>query len=426
MRLFTAKRLLVVTALAMALLQGSGAHPAAAQPSRAWAQEGGADLLKSAMMEAFKKSLGPGGEIISSTSDLVIDPLVTASTKAGTTKDKLDAWLLAMGEAGVKAVWPAYGLSLSAGKIVVGGAIYGTVELIAVLQDDQNRAILFGKSDGSFLDRFNNVMADTPFIDNAGVRGLTADNLGDLITSETKLKEQWAFYVRRLRDLYGASNAETADKNWPRLLKIWRLQRSAAVLMQFSDRLSVEIARAVKAAGENAGGDASAGPGLPEPLPEGAYLELVSCRMEPDPKSLDPMWKSYPRISGTQCAGGGGVVKQDLYDGVNTGEFGWSVPMFLEARARTVTLSARVTAKRNGYGHGTRMSFLHGVTGTARFGPGKTSIDGTADSETNKTASGSATIEVFAPSLTVGARATLRIGVNWGPHFIYEYALKAK
>ena len=39
---------------------------------------------------------------------------------------------------------------------------------------------------------------------------------------------------------------------------------------------------------------------------------------------------------------------------------------------------------------------------------------------------GSATIEVFAPSLTVGARATLRIGVNWGPHFIYEYALKAK
>jgi hypothetical protein len=214
-------------------------------------QDSAADsVLKDLALEAFKKSMGPGGELISNVNSFAIDPLVTASTTHGTTKDKLQAWLNAMARAGLDVAWPAYGLAIKGGEIVVGGTRGGVEALLESLQDDQNRAILFGKAEDNFLDRFNNIMADTPFIDHAGVRGLTADNLGSLITSETMLRKQWDFYIRELKDLYGAENAETAKKNWPRLLKIWQLQRAAVVLTQMTERLSREMARAISEAKE--------------------------------------------------------------------------------------------------------------------------------------------------------------------------------
>src|ERR1700682_4699228 len=111
-------RLLVSTVIALAVVTAAfGASQNSDQ-----IKEGGQDLLKTAMLEAFKKSLGPGGEIIADTSGFLIDPLVTASTTPGSAEDKRDAWLLAMGQAGVSAAWPLYGLALSGGKLGIGGA----------------------------------------------------------------------------------------------------------------------------------------------------------------------------------------------------------------------------------------------------------------------------------------------------------------
>ena len=215
------------------------------------------DVLKTLMFEAFKKSIGPAGDLIGDAHDIVIEPIVTASTTHGTTKDKMDAWLVAMGKVGINAVWPAYGLAVKGGEIVVAGVRGGAEQLLAELQDEQNRAILFGKGSGGFLDRFNNVMADVPFIENTGIKGLTADNLGEKIKTEKELKTQWDFYWRRLKDVAGKGNAEQAQANWPRLLKIWQLQRSAIVLAEMTERLDVEMKKALKAR-ETGGGEKTA------------------------------------------------------------------------------------------------------------------------------------------------------------------------
>ena len=239
-------RLLVSTVIALAVVTAAFGAPQNSDQIK----EGGQDLLKTAMLEAFKKSLGPGGEIIADTSGFLIDPLVTASTTPGSAEDKRDAWLLAMGQAGVSTAWPLYGLAISGGKIVIGGATYSVESLIEATRDQQNTAILFGRGAGGVLDRVNNVMSDTPFIDLPALRTrhITADSLGARITSEEELRKLWyKLYHQQLADLYGKREADNViNENWPRLLEIWRLQRAAAVVPNFVARLDAAAAEAIR------------------------------------------------------------------------------------------------------------------------------------------------------------------------------------
>ena len=72
-------------------------------PSSKWVKEGGEKLLKLAFME-WVKAYVPGGKIIAKGNSWGLDPLITAATTEGTTEDKINAWLIALGQAGVKMV----------------------------------------------------------------------------------------------------------------------------------------------------------------------------------------------------------------------------------------------------------------------------------------------------------------------------------
>jgi hypothetical protein len=418
-----AKRFTLVTVL----LCVTSAGTAIAQSGTAMAKGGGEDLLKLAMLEAFKKSLGPGGELIATTSDFVIDPLVNASTTTGTTRDKMDAWLKAMGQAGVTAVWPPYGLIVAGGKITIGGAVYGTEELIAALQDQQNQAVLFGKGSGGFLERLNNVMADHPFIEMNALKaaGITADNLGDRIKTEEDLKRYWGIYRAQIKDLFGETNAAQVDTaNWPRLLKIWRLQRAATVLPEMTERLDDAVDRALRSAKEGSGPAAGTGTVIPptpaatpELPPRGAHLVLESMTTSPpDLMKLDRVWKEANAPRG----GTSGSAAYEL-DG-STARYSWTVPEFLDATPRTATIAGGSKAVKNGFGADTRLAFSISMDGDAVFDGAAPSIKGIAESS-GSAANEKASVKVKAPSLTPGSRATIRISVQYAFSVTYRYVL---
>jgi hypothetical protein len=412
--------------MAVFLLCAGAAGSAFAQPGKGTTKGGGEDLLKLAMLEAFKKSLGPGGELIATTSDLVIDPLVNASTTTGTTKDKMDAWIRAMGQAGVTAAWPPLGLIVAGGKITVGAAVYGTEELIAALQDQQNQAVLFGKGSGGFLERLNNVMADHPFIEMNALKaaGVTAENLGDRIKTEDELKRYWSIYRAQIKDLFGETNAAQVDTaNWPRLLKIWRLQRAATVLPEMTERLDQAMDQALKKA--KGGSDSSVETGgsvpptvtaTPELPPNGVHLVLESVTTSPpDLMKLDRVWRQANAPRG----GSSGSALYEL-DGSNA-KYSWSVPEFLDATPRPATIEGSSKAVKNGFGHDTRLSFSISMDGDAAFERAAPAIKGIAES--NGSAANEKASVMKAPSLTPGTRATIRISVQYAFSVTYRYVL---
>jgi hypothetical protein len=218
-------------------------------------------------MEAVKQVL-PGGRIAAKINSWGIDPLVTASTTEGTNEDKINAWLIALGQAGVKAAWPPYGITMAGGKIIIGGSIYTVEQMVTAAHDQQIQAIITGKGTGGFLDRVNNVMAETPFMDLPLVRnrGITPDNLAQSVQSQAELHSLWFdSYGAQLRDLYGPNNARTAlQEGWPRLLEMWRAQRAEAAANEMVSKLNQAMQMAQdkvaqeEAAGGSDGGTASA------------------------------------------------------------------------------------------------------------------------------------------------------------------------
>lgn len=237
-------RLLVSIVISLALATAAYAAP----PNSDQMREGGQELLKSAMLEAFKKSLGPGGELIGDASDLVIDPLVSASTTPGSAAEKAEAWLKAMGQAGVNAAWPAYGLAISGGKIVVGGAQYTVEEMINALHAQQDEAILFGPV-AKGLDRVGNIAADTPFINlpKLVAQHINRDNMGVRIRSEQELHDYWFNDYRVwIAPFHLQETNVIIQRDWPLLLKAWRLQRAAIVEREFFARLDAAEAKAIR------------------------------------------------------------------------------------------------------------------------------------------------------------------------------------
>lgn len=223
------------------LLSGVLASQLFAQPSSQWAGEGRDDLLKAAAVEALKKTM-PGAEYAFNIADWGVDPLVAASTTPGTTEQKIDAWVRALGQAGVNAAFPAYGFVLAGGKIVIGGATYTVEGMIQTTHDAQIMAILAGTGEGGPFDRVGNVLADMPFTSvlNADVR---LENIGYLTRDE--LDRKWTFYATKVRDIYGRSNADVVNTEvWPKLLAMWETQRAKANLEKVVGQLDRALAEA--------------------------------------------------------------------------------------------------------------------------------------------------------------------------------------
>lgn len=212
------------------------------------------DLLKAFFLESVKRVLGPGGEIVAATSDWVIDPLVTASTTPGDTGDRVAAWVAALGQAGLNVVYPPYGVALVGGKILLGGAVFTVESMIAAAEDQQTQAILLGKGEGGFLDRINNPLAETPFVELPFVvnLGITPENLGTAIRRESELRDLWfGRYGSFLRDLYGRRNAEAAlDQAWPALLRMWQAQRARVAVKRLARELDDALREARRRTGE--------------------------------------------------------------------------------------------------------------------------------------------------------------------------------
>lgn len=231
-------------ALAVLLIGAIGA-PLQAQPSGSWIVEGRDELLRAAAMDALKKTM-PGADFAFNVTDWGVDPLVTAATTPGTTEQKIDAWVHALGAAGVSAAMPAHGYVLAGGKIIVGGSIYTVESMIAAAHDQQVYAILEGRGAGGLLDRINNVMADTPFV-SVLPPGVTLDNIG--YRSRAELETWWGRYVSQVRDLYGRGNVDVVNNEvWPKLLAMWETQRVKSHLEravgQFDEAMVVAQAQA--------------------------------------------------------------------------------------------------------------------------------------------------------------------------------------
>jgi hypothetical protein len=265
-------------------------NSASAQPSSGWVGDGRDDFLKGQAVDILKAMM-PGAEFTFNTADFVLDPLVTVATTPGTYDVKLDAWLKAMVQAGVNAQFPAYGIALNAGKVVIGGSIYTTEQMLAAAQDQQLQAILTGAGTGGLLDRVNNVTADTPFIDNPYIKnqGITPENLGQKVGSEADLRRLWyTTYGGQLRDLYGRGNAtEVLDAGWPKVLELWKAQYVTAKIPSIISQLDTAIPKVQQQLAERAsqmagasGNDADAITktiaGGQFIIPQGTYIDIYT------------------------------------------------------------------------------------------------------------------------------------------------------
>lgn len=80
---------------------------------------------------------------------------------------------------------------------------------------------------------------------------------------------------------------------------------------------------------------------------------------------------------------------------------------------------------KNAYGHDTRLAFAISMGGDAKFETTAPSLSGISES-TSGEAKTNATVNVRAPSLTPGSRATIKVSVNYAFSVTYHYAFVAR
>ena len=233
------------------------------KPTAETGREGAEDLFKGAVFDAFNEALGEsggklvelggvpqtikGGHILGIVDDVLIDPLVAAATTDGDHFDKFDAWVKGATVGGLKVVWPAYGLVVDGGKLVIGGGIYTTGQMIEAVREQQIEAIIFGRGFGGTLGSFNNPLAEQNFLTIPKVfnAGITAQNFGEKIETREKLRELWFTDYRNtlVRELLmDAADVDAAlNEGFARLEEFWRLKRAAVAAEKFAATLSRKV-----------------------------------------------------------------------------------------------------------------------------------------------------------------------------------------
>lgn len=259
-------------AAALILVCG-GAFATQPPPDGKTGRAGAEDLVKEAVFEGFERAVGDsGGEIVElaggpyhlksgkilgAIDDVIIDPLIEAATTPGDKFEKFEAWLKAASLGGIKVIWPAYGLTVDAGKLVIGGGVYTTEQMIEAAKAQQIEAIIFGRGFGGVLGSFGNPIAQQDFFTIPKLFGrITPQNFGEKIGSYAELRAVWFgdyknCLVKEL--LFNEQEVQAAlEAGFPRLEEYWKLKRAELVVDKFTRELVTEILTAKKKAQDEA------------------------------------------------------------------------------------------------------------------------------------------------------------------------------
>jgi hypothetical protein len=282
--------------------------------------------------------------------------------------------------------------------------------MASAAQDEQIPAIIAGKGTGGIIDRVNNVMAETPFIDLPLVRnrGITSDNIGRQVQNEADLKNLWLAYIAQIQDLYGPANAKAANEEvWPRLLRMWEAQHAEAAVNELVSKLDQAMRMAQnKVAQEEAAGGSYGG-------------------TSPTANAANPAGETaYDLIDTHPDAGGGGwttVRAGDIEEvlGPDTASFTWGPqpPQRIGASGFAMQMAVKVTA-----GTGSRLDAIVGasVGGGMTSQPGDPKVEALAESGQKR--QGAVNAQFFPPQgVAPGTKVSVKVGAAYGPAVTYTF-----
>ncbi|MFZ2303061.1 MAG: hypothetical protein WAW10_14470 [Gallionella sp.] len=195
--------------------------------------------------ETFRKP----GKFIGAVDNLAIDPIVTFFTTEDDNKtpgnEALTALLFKVLEGGLKLYFPAYGITLDAGKVIVGNSIVAVSELYESGHRASIERMVFGGSapnDAFLLGNVDDLFKQQSFFGEFLPRHkITTDNIARKIKSEQALRDLW-FKTYRSYLMSGVGSIGPLQKpdefgrlpvdnrlrdGWDRLLKYWELKRAS-------------------------------------------------------------------------------------------------------------------------------------------------------------------------------------------------------
>lgn len=247
----------------------------------ALAEEGKTDLAKEAVFQAFKDV---GGEVASSIDSFALDPLITYFT---TPDDKaLDAALLKALEGVRDAAFPTLGLSIKAGKVIIGTAQYTVEQMYQAGGIQQRESLIFGGSPDRLLGDLNNPYSKASFFGIKSVegQGITKENIGQTIKTEARLKELWGYYKSEVGTVLGQG---PIDQAWPSMLEYWRDKRAAIVLDDLFAALQGKSREIVRKLGERRQALATV-PTPAKPTGTATTWKLVDTKIDPSTPAAIP------------------------------------------------------------------------------------------------------------------------------------------
>ena len=239
---------LLIASLVFALVPGMG-RAAAPDPAEL-CKDGLYELAKTAIFTAVK-TVGGGtfGKAADEIDAVVLDPIVAYYTHPD--EEALGAVAKEMFEAGVDIYFPAFGIAIQAGKVVVGGTAgavkYTLDQLIQATREQTLEAVIFGTGVGGLLARVNNPLRDVNFFSIGALanKGITPESFGQKVTSSEQLNTLWFTQYRNVLVNDLLFNKDEVDKvlaeAWPRLDEYWRLKRAAAGLEAFRTELERQL-----------------------------------------------------------------------------------------------------------------------------------------------------------------------------------------
>ncbi|MDQ7839907.1 MAG: hypothetical protein RDU83_02635 [bacterium] len=205
--------------------------PAAGAQSPGPVGEGLEGLAKEVV---FRAAGSVGGKIAGDVDAIVISPLVAYFTTGET--ERLGAAYRALLESGVAMQFPALGIAINAGRVVIGGSTYAVLRLYEAADERQIDRIVFGGSRFDLLRDLRNPLRGHPsFFEVAGRKfGITEVNIAVKVKTERRLREIWDSYTSPLRGMPGSIRQE-ADRGWPRLRDYWKAKTAELLALKLRD-----------------------------------------------------------------------------------------------------------------------------------------------------------------------------------------------
>lgn len=209
---------------ALTLVSATLAPLAEAQPSKQ-AREGLEGLAKKVV---FTATSSIGGKIASRIDSLVLKPLIAYFTTGE--DERLGAAFTELLKGGAGIYFPALGITLNAGKVVIGGSTYATLRLYEAAEERQVDQYVFGGASFDLLRDLRNPLRGQPsFFEVARKKfSITEQNIGARVKDEVQLRYLWNAYTSPLRGMPGPIY-EDVERGWPALVSYWKIKRAEAI-----------------------------------------------------------------------------------------------------------------------------------------------------------------------------------------------------